>query len=230
MAAEDPHRSHYALLGGLGVATAITAAPLLNLDVMGDIINLCSRSAQATGLAGTLSRALGAIPGVGPYLIAGTWSSVLASAGIGIGGLLLGSFIGRKFDHAGGIHWGAVIRNAALATSILIALPGLLSGLSIGLTFLSYTLGNSAVAASVFGVTNATLGMLGSSTASGIFTSVGSFMPHFLSCGIAALPALATVFAAHKTTSDSAPHTTLEAASPRQLISPRTQPPHPAFA
>lgn len=219
-AIQTPH--HHAspwLLGslaGLGVLTiAPYALPALGIggtdggDLMHFIGAPSTPDALGTGLAGNAQQLLANVPGIGSALTSATPTSFLgmsiasgalvslaATAIIGLGGVWLANRI-EKNETGDGIRWSKVIRTAALATSILIALPSLIGAISVGVTFL----------ASMFGIQSGTqvaLAMretLGATSlhASGALSGMSALLPHFIACGAAALPLIGSLFV-HRTT------------------------------
>ncbi len=201
--ANDPHRGHKRLLVGAGLTTAVVAAPHVlpligvgNAAMANEVVMQCSSAGFAeTGLAGAINGLLSSIPGIGSSLAGGGWIAAAASGGIGIGGVLLGNYVHKHHDKPGHIQWGKIIKYAALATSMLIALPSILSGVSMGLTYLAFVTAGAAAALSVSTATTSTLGMMGTVQAG---TAMATFAPHIMTCGAAALPAVGSLFLAKK--------------------------------
>lgn len=199
----DEHRKHRWLISGALATTALVAAPYalsaLGLgppDLSDQIMSYCGKEPEGSGLAGLLTRTATGIPGIGQYLGAGTWISLLFSAGFGIGGVVLGNYIHQHFDKPGSIQWGKIIKYAGIATSALIALPSLLSGITMGLTFITF-LANSEAGMGLYNFLSSTLGIIGSASSIGPSAGLTSLMPHFLMCGAGALPMVGSLFAPH---------------------------------
>jgi len=195
----DAHRTHKRIMTAAWLTGGVVAAPYvlsafgIGGNALTQITTICGvTSATSSGLAGAINGMLAEVPGIGSTLAAGGWSSALASGGIGIGGTLLGNYIHKKYDQEGGIQWGKIIKYAALATSLLVALPSVLSGVTMGLTYLAFLAGGAAVASSVYGAASASLGLSGA--AAGLSSSAGGLLPHLVTCGAAALPATGAAF------------------------------------
>ncbi|MEQ1789312.1 MAG: hypothetical protein ABL857_02595 [Rickettsiales bacterium] len=172
MASEEQHTHKLGttnkwVLGSSLLTSGIIVAPYIEEILKGGVIQqLMASCGQAAGVgfgggfAGTVNNFIGSIPVVGSSLAAGGWATALTSGGIGIGGILLGNYIHKKYDKEGGVPWGKVIKYCCLATSALIALPSLLTAISIGVTY---------IAASLTGLFNP-------QATAGVYTSVSSFM------------------------------------------------------
>lgn len=216
----DQHqRSNKWLLGGIAASSAIVLSPYVlpsfglgPSNSLEQIIGLCNNSgAFGSGLAGSINSAFNDIPIIGSSLATGGWTSVLSSGLIGLGGSFLGDYIHKKYDRAGHIPWGRVIKYAAIATSMLIALPSLLGGLTMGIGYLTYLLGGVAFASDALGVAGGTLGLMGSSNIASLGAGISGFLPHLITCGAAFLPAgLATVLGSKNKDSDSPIHNTAQ--------------------
>lgn len=200
-------------VGGVATGAAIILAPhvlpLLGIGssvLAGEAMFLLHGTADATGnivgsgLAGTLNQALSAVPLVGDKLAAGGIFNAAATALTGIGGVLLGNHIAKKF-HAG---WGKAIKYAALATSALIALPTVLTALSVGVVYLSTISMNAESASHVVGFIDSTLGSIGHSESDFLgLSGAAATLPHFLTCGLSIVPAGLAFALSRK---DPAPH------------------------
>lgn len=189
------HSSSNARLWGLGALSGVIAAPhVLPLIGIGEksaagIANLC-KSGASTGIAGSVAGFVGAIPVIGPIAIAGGWTAALSSAGIGLGGMMLSNYLEKNCDPEGAIPWGKIIRYTALATSLLIALPSLVSGLSVGIAYLG------ALAGFSYGSILTTTGVVSSISTSGA-VGLSSLLPHLFTCGIASLPLIGMLAEGH---------------------------------
>lgn len=188
-------------LGTVAAAGAVILAPYL-LPALGlgtenmalQSINAVHGETGGAGLAGLLNDAMAAIPGIGGELAQGGTFTAFASGAVGIGGILLGNHVRKKESGGRAFSMGRLIRTASLITSALIALPSILTGISIGMVYLAAALGDTALASSVAGVLYNTLGAMGTALqgpnlASGAFAA----LPHIASCGAAILPAALTL-------------------------------------
>lgn len=193
-------------LAALGAAGGVIAAPYV-LPALGvgnelmtrQIVTLCQTSAgNGIGAAGAVNGVLGEIPGVGATLAAGGWTNAIASGVLGIGGTLLGNYISKHYDREGQIPWGKVIKYAAIATSVLIALPSILSGLSMGLTYLAFAFGGAATASTVSGAVGSTLGLMGGINVISAGAGLSGLLAHVVTCGAAALPIVGGLWLGHK--------------------------------
>lgn len=209
-----PHRHHDGhhdgllaklLLGGGLVTAAIIATPLIAggmynagwiSDSVGEAVVAATNSCQGApqGMAATVAGWLSHVPLIGEGLAEGGLTNTLASATLGIGGMLLGHYVANHEDGSKKIRWGNVIKTAALATSFLVASPAIFTALSMGLTFLG-TLARASTdfftqVMSIFGTTGA------GSIAPGA-AGLGVIGAHLLSCGPAIL-GLAATAGSHK--------------------------------
>ncbi len=192
------HHSSHKWLYGATAATGVIAAPYL-LPSLGfgrpglteAIARICSTTPGASlGLSGTLRQASESLPGIGSYVAEGGWNPAIASGILGFGGTWLGNFIHQHYDRKGHIPWGKIIKYVAITTSLLIALPGILSGLTMGATYLAYLVGSAALASSILGITRASLGLLGEVGTTGIGSGMSALLPHLATCGAAIVPFL----------------------------------------
>lgn len=129
-------------------------------------ISLCSTGATR-GLAGSVASALGELPLIGGTLAAGGFGAVAISVGLAMGSLWLGNYVDRH-TAPGAFRYGALIRWAGLATSVLVALPVILPAISMGLMFLGTLWGLPALQDVAWGV--------GSLGANGAMASISSAM------------------------------------------------------
>jgi hypothetical protein len=140
------------------------------------------------GLAGGFNSLLNSIPIVGETLATGGVATAVSSGVIGIGGVLLGNYIEKRQaeNHSGKnkTNWGKIIKYAALTTSMLIALPSILTGLSVGLTYLAGCVGMASSAATFL---SGTLGSIGAMEVATAGAGISSIFTHLLTCGGAAL-------------------------------------------
>ena len=160
------------------------------------ISGLCGNGLVGSGIAGAVQGAFAHVPMIGHLLAAGGLSTALFSGGIGIGGMLLSKWV-EKFESppAKGICLSKAIRWAAVGTSILIALPALLTGLSVGLTFLAGAMGGVVLASHVLTFMSSTLGAIGTASLATSGTGLATLTAsHLFTCGAALLPAALTGF------------------------------------
>lgn len=191
---QEGHHSHPAshkLLWSAALTTAsITLAPYL-LPAIGIGTNetlieaenlLHINNVYGSGLAGGINQILSSVPLIGAALATGTITPILASAVIGLGGVLAANWLAKR-ESPGDIEWSKLLRLAAITTSALIALPSILTGISTGLSYIGLAASDSgSMAQSMYN----SLGTSAShSTASSLF---GAVIPHLLLCGISILP------------------------------------------
>ncbi len=134
------------------------------------------------------------IPLIGITLTTGVLATLGVTAAIGIGGVMLANKLEKQENADSKIHWSKIIRYTAMATTALIALPNILSGLSVGIASLAMAVGgygaaNSAILAlqSTIGATAMAETAMAGNTANAI---VGITVPHLISCGSGLLPAV----------------------------------------
>jgi hypothetical protein len=191
-------------IGGAIIGGAIILAPHIlpalgigSADMAAESVFVLHNSADigGSGLAGILSTAVSAVPVIGDKLAAGGLFSAVATGVIGIGGVLLGNAISKNEDGSAQIHWGKIIKYAALATSAVIALPTLLTSLSAGLIFLGSLFSSAAAPGIVKGVVSfvdSTIGTMGGSESMLAMMGVGGLtaaIPHLFTCGMPFVPA-----------------------------------------
>lgn len=224
----EDHTAHLLLLGAAGVAGSIILAPyVLPLLGIGNsssahmLMNFMGGEAvpgfYGSGMAGALqggiaslpivgealtSTTLVTIPGIAMTMTAGALTTVLASAVIGIGGVMLANWIekGEKKDDK--LRWSNIVRTLALGTSILISLPSILTGISVGVAFLADLLntqwGNQAAYAlsSKYGLGATSMASgIGASTAGALSGLIAPVL-HLLTCGAAIIPPALALFMA----------------------------------
>jgi|GEM_PF-727210 len=180
--------------------------PLLGVggDAAADIADSVFLATQCndglgSGIAGFINSGLNAIPLIGESLAKGGLAASLTSGAIGIGGVLLGSFMEKKDDGNNGVNWGKVIRYGALITSALIGMPAILSGISAGVFYLAKLALEPTVAQSVLTFMSGTFGSIGFSgsmtaIAGGTSTALSFGLSHLLTCGSAIIPTVAAWF------------------------------------
>lgn len=186
-----------ALVGGVILAPAVL--PLIGIgsyDVAAEIATAMHGTGTGSGLAGLVNSGIGAVPLVGEALAKGGLTTALTAGGIGIGGLLWGERVAEA-DKTRQIPWGRIIKAAALATTVLIALPGLLTGISVGIAFLADVVGGVTWSSQAITFLAGTVGSTGAMDAATSATSLGAIAPHLLTCGTAALPLAGSWAAAH---------------------------------
>lgn len=147
-------------------------------------------SALGSGLAGAINSGLDNIPLIGETIAKGGLAPAIASGVVGIGGVLLGRYVGKHEDGKHFIKWGKVITTAAVLTSALIALPSVLTGISAGIAFLAGLESNALAAEAVTALTDSigAVNTMNLKATGASFASVA--LPHLLACGAAAAPAV----------------------------------------
>jgi hypothetical protein len=186
---------------GLPVKAGIAASGIIVTPYIADLVNpgagiveeitvALHGTGLGNGLAGGFNALLNSIPIVGETLAAGGVATAASSGIIGIGGVLLGNYIEKRqaASHSGQnkTNWGKIIKYAALTTSMLIALPSILTGLSVGLTYLA-SLGGVSMASSAATFLSGTLGSIGAMEVVTAGAGISSIFTHLLTCGGAAL-------------------------------------------
>lgn len=232
------HKDHGAswVLGGLGVITALSLAPFIlpmigigNTVKAGDIMHRMGEGG-GTGIAGGLQDFIGGFPGgdlltstapaldIGGFTIAaGTIATLGATLVIGIGGVMLANWM-EKNEKQGDFPWSKVVRFAAIGTSALIALPGILGAISIGISFIGSLFGSTVIENGTFSAMYQSLGATSMHTgAGGAANSVAASLVHLLDCGVAALPLVGTYFA-NKAHGQEKPQNRLEQVDFRQRL------------
>lgn len=209
--AESPGFTVSHALTGLAVAGAITAAavvlaphvlPLAGIggeeifeDAMwrshGYVAGASLPIGEAgSGIAGIINRGIANyIPLIGEKLAEGGWFNALTSASIGAVGFLAGRTLERR--HGGhGPNWGTAIKIGSLITSALVALPVLLSGITMGLTYLSMLTSNNEFIDNTVKLLNHTIGVSGGKMHSAFLGLSGAAagVAHLFTCGVSVLP------------------------------------------
>lgn len=187
----------------LTVGTALAAGavilapyvlPLVGIGEEDAVVNIMSKlhsnpAIAGKGLAGLINQGLGAIPLIGETLAKGDITTALASGVIGVGGMLLGRYVGKRENGSHYIKWGKVITTAALVASALIAMPTVLTGVTAGITFLAERV-NNEVASTALTFLIKTIGFSNSASLTAASASTATIaLPHLLTCGAGALPA-----------------------------------------
>lgn len=180
-----------ALVGGVILAPYVLPALGLGDATLAEksITALCG-TGEASGLAGGINALLAEVPLVGESLAKGGWTNVAMIAGIGLGGHLFANALERKEPSSSGVAWSTILRYAALATTMLIALPSILTGLSAGLVYLAAEFGSVELASGALTHLTDTLGTTGESsvlTTSGV--GLAASASHLLTCGLSLFPA-----------------------------------------
>ena len=193
-------------LGGAAIIAGIVLAPYIApavglgsvntaLGVFADMHN----PAIYDGLAVHLNNALAAVPMIGSKLAEGGLFNSAATALVGVGGVLTGNWISKRHNGKPGLDWGKVIKWGALATSALIALPSILTGLSNGLQYVLEEMVNHKMLSVEFSsamvdMISSTVGVVPYKEAvtTGL-TGAAATLPHFLTCGFSMLPFAASI-------------------------------------
>jgi hypothetical protein len=194
------HKNHQ-LLRTLAISTAIVAGAVILAPYVLPALGIgdSALAAQAlsamhgnglgNGLAGALNGVISGIPLIGGELAKNGFLSAATSGIIGIGGVMLGHYIQQKEDGTKAISWGKLVATASLLTSALIALPSVLTGLSVGIVYMCAAFSGVALASKAVGVMAKTLGSVGSMNAANLgLTGALASLPHLLACCAAAVP------------------------------------------
>lgn len=197
------HTLHYLALGGALVTGSIILAPyalpMVGIGTADDALavfeRVCGQSAAGSGAAGALNASIAEIPMIGPSIASGGFGTAAITGSIGIGGYALGHALEKKHAGSDAINWGKVIRYSALATSALIALPALLTGINMGLTYLTLALSGAALASMTANLLTDTIGTIGKTAAENSGLSGGvALLPHLLTCGASFFPTVGSFF------------------------------------
>ncbi|MFN7451311.1 MAG: hypothetical protein ACK5R5_00205 [Alphaproteobacteria bacterium] len=231
----EDHSKHLLLLGAAGVAGAVILAPYAlpflgigDADTAHRIMSFIGGQPEpgfyGSGIAGTLQKGIASlpwvgnaltstasvtVPGIGLTLAAGALTTILASTVIGIGGMMLANRMEKREKASDKIHWSKIIRTVSLATSILISLPSILTGISIGITFLADLIntqwGNQVAYAmgSNYGL-GATSMATESAAGAGAVSGLMAVLPHLFTCGLALMPLTLLFFLGKKRAGTSA--------------------------
>lgn len=210
---ESPHSHHdnsssRYLLAGIATTGAVILAPYV-LPAIGigsytstdNLLGICSRA--SSGLASIIHDGIQSIPSLGANLLQAGWQSSLALGAIGVGGVLLGNYLEKHYDKKGHIPWGKIIKYTALATTILIALPSILSGLSIGISFLASLANNPGFSKGVLDFAQSTFGMISNAGLPSVGAGIAGLIPHLLTCGAALLPTAGAIFLSNRSSHES---------------------------
>jgi len=203
------------LLGGVGALTlAPYLLPLIGIGkadsasgIMHYIGSTFTEGGVGTGLAGALQGGIASIPvvggaltsatsvtlpGLGFTIASGALVTLAAAATLSIGGMLLANWMERR-EQPGDFPWSKVIRYTSMATSALIALPSMLSAISVGITFLASLFGPAANSHAAIAM-QSSLGATSLHSATGAASGLAALIPHFITCGAAALPVIGSLF------------------------------------
>lgn len=198
-----PHTRHAghamrnaAILGGATVAGGLILSPYILPAVgIGDqllaekTINALCGTGQGTGLAGSINALLEQVPVIGDGLAQGGWPNVATVATVGLGGHLLANKLDNN-ENKSSFPWGKIVRYTALATTMLVALPSVLTGISAGLVYLAGATGGVEMASHVLTAVSDTIGATGE--ASHLATSglgLTATAAHLMTCGMVLAPA-----------------------------------------
>jgi hypothetical protein len=149
-------------------------------------------SGLGNGLAGTINTALNEVPVIGSTLVSGGFVTAAASMSVSVGGMLLGQYVDKHNDGTSNIRWGRIIATAALATSALIAMPSLLTGISVGLVYLTAVTSGVEAASSMVAAMSSTLGSVSALGMGSVSGAAGAAvaLPHMLTCVAPAIPGI----------------------------------------
>ncbi|NBO19183.1 MAG: hypothetical protein EBV03_08180 [Proteobacteria bacterium] len=185
-------------IGALAITGAVVLAPhVLPALGVGTVDNAqevysvmhAPGNSPGSGLAGAINGVLGQVPFIGKALAEGGMFTALTSGVIGIGGVMLGKHLEKHEKPDRKFSMGKLIKYASIITSALIALPSILTGISVGIVFLCRALGDAKLASSAVGMLYDTIGS--SHKAAATAGMVGAFagLTHAATCGAAILPA-----------------------------------------
>ncbi len=182
---------------GVVVAPYIGDALNLSSTTVPEIMHSFHHIGHGTGLAGGVNSLLESIPVIGETLAAGGISTALTSGVIGLGGVLLGNYLDKsqKNYDAKQIPWGKIIKYTALATSLLIALPSILTGISVGISYIASLMGAGS---SVIPFLANTLGAVEGMHMANAGAGIGGMLTHLITCGGAALSVTGAIYADNK--------------------------------
>lgn len=184
-------------IGAVAVTALITIAPYAlpligvgNPDLGLESSTIMHGPGNGTGLAGGINNMLASIPVIGSSLAKGGIFTAIASGAIGIGGVLLGNHMQKGEDGKSKFSLGKLIKYASLATSALIALPSILTGISVGLVYLCASLGDHKMASDAVKMLYNSVGAIGISSVAGASSAgIAAALPHVVTCGAAIIPA-----------------------------------------
>lgn len=192
-------RLKWLAVGTALAAGAVIAAPYVlpaigigeGAEIVGIMSGFHANAANVgEGLAGLLNTGFTKIPLIGKALAAGDLTTALISGTLGIGGMLLGRYIDKREDGSHHIRWGKVLATSALVASALIALPTMLTGITAGITFLAARI-DSGLASKALSFLTKTIGYANSPSLASASLSLGAIaLPHLMTCGAGALPAV----------------------------------------
>lgn len=197
--AHKPSKSNGLLIAGGLATSALIVAPYIG-DALGissatvpEIMGNLHQHGLGSGLAGAANSLLNMIPLVGETLSAGGMVTTATSGIFGIGGILLGNYFGKKHHKPSDLKWEKAIKYAALTTSILIALPSILTGISVGLSYLAAFAG-AGVASSALTSMATAIGSIGGTGMATAGAGIGSALTHLITCGGAALSVAGSIY------------------------------------
>ncbi|MDX2073332.1 MAG: hypothetical protein SFX19_03075 [Alphaproteobacteria bacterium] len=192
-------------LGGGAIVAGIVLAPYVAPAIgIGDI-NVAEGTlfgmhnlVEGDGVALAMNKMLSYVPLIGGELAKGGITNIIATAVTGIGGVALGNWISET--HTGeGIDWGKVIKWSALATSAMIALPSILTGISNGLVYIANEMVANEwidpnVGAKIVENITGSIGIIPYQEPASLgFTGAAVTLPHLLTCGSTLFPLAASI-------------------------------------
>lgn len=180
------------ILPALGITDPVLTADAMWASHGHEASEIFSITQAGSGVAGMLNRAMASyLPIVGETLASNNLINGVVTASIGVGGMVLGNFIAKNEDGSKSIKWGNVIKYGAMATSALIALPMLLSGITMGATFLAMLSESQPFVEGVANFMQSTAGVSGAPMATSFFglSGIASVVPHLFTCAASLLPA-----------------------------------------
>lgn len=197
-------------LGGMAIVGGIVLVPYVapmmgmgDINIAADTLSGMHSLPEGIGFAKEFNDVIAYIPYLGTELAKGGLTTSITTAVTGIGGVLLGNWVSKNHEGHEGIDWGQVIKWGALATSALIALPAILTGISNSVVYVvNELLAHKAITVELGGtIADGVLNGIGvipyQEPMDLGFTGAAVTLPHLLSCGFTMFP-LAAGFGAHK--------------------------------
>lgn len=203
-------------LGGAIIAAGVVFAPYVapmlgvgDLNTAESALEITHYFTEGDGLAKVASKTISLIPYIGENLAKDGLTNIVATGAIGIGGVSLGHLI-SGYHQGDGTDWGRIIMWSALATSALIALPSILTGITNGVIYTLFELGEHGIidpftqGKPIAEAMIQTVGVAPYIEAQDFgYTGLAVTLPHLLTCGFSMVP-LALGFGTHKALKDRA--------------------------
>lgn len=186
-----------ALAGGTAlVMVAPTLFPLIGIG-SGELAQNTIDNMHTTGfeetkpLVGYIKDTIASVPLVGDALAQNNTTTTASIAGIGLGGWALGKFVESREENNPSFSMGKLIRFSSLATSMLIALPSLLTAIGVGVTYIVSAVDpdpNYALSEKVMDFFTDYVGTVDESNVKTSLSGIGATLPHLLTCGGSMIP------------------------------------------